>query len=131
MQLVIDTSAIVAVLTSAPERAMLVRLTQGAELVAPPSVHWEIGNAFSAMLKRRRASLAQLEQALAAYAEIPLRFVEVDLADALTLADAQGLYAYDAYVIACARRQRCAILTLDRGLARAAQAVGLDILEVR
>ena len=77
---VIDTSAIVAVLLSEPERAMLVRVTRGAELVAPASVHWEIGNALSAGLKRRRLTLAEGQRALTAYAAIPIRFVDVDLA---------------------------------------------------
>ena len=43
MSCVIDTSAIIAVLLSEPERAALIRATKGAELVAPASVHWEIG----------------------------------------------------------------------------------------
>jgi uncharacterized protein with PIN domain len=44
-EIVIDTSAIVAVITDAQEKGALIRLTQDAALIAPPSVHWEIGNA--------------------------------------------------------------------------------------
>ena len=77
MPCVIDTSAIIAVLLSEPERAALIRATKGAELVAPASVHWEIGNALSAALKRRRLTLAQAQQALTAYAAIAIRFVDV------------------------------------------------------
>ena len=130
MALVIDTSAIVAVLASEPERTRLVRATEGAELVAPASVHWEVGNALSALVKRRRATLADVQRAVQAYAAIPIRFVEVDLALALEVAAEHGLYAYDAYLITCALAHRSLLLTLDRGLARAAAVAGVTVMEV-
>jgi predicted nucleic acid-binding protein len=126
----IDTSALVAVLVSEPERAVLVRATAGAHLVAPASVNWEVGNAMSALLKRRRATLSQAKRALRAYAAIPLRLIEVDLGLALELADEHDIYAYDAYLLACALTQRSPLLTLDRGLARAAAEAGISLVEV-
>ncbi|MGH7534282.1 MAG: type II toxin-antitoxin system VapC family toxin, partial [Gemmatimonadales bacterium] len=96
MELVVDTSVLIAVLTGEPARDHLIARTHGAELLAPGSVHWEIGNAFSALLRRRRLKLADVQAALSAYAQIPIRFVEVELAAALELADRFGLYAYDA-----------------------------------
>ena len=106
MELVVDTSVLIAVLTGDAARDRLIARTQGAELLAPGSVHWEVGTAFSALLKRRRLKLSEVQAALAAYAEIPIRVVEVELGAALELADRFGLYAYDAYLMACARRQR-------------------------
>lgn len=128
--IVVDTSALVAVLASEPQRAVLIRVTDGADLVAPASVHWEIGNALSAFLKRRRATLAQLQRCLVAYAAIPLRLVDVDLALALELASEHNLYAYDAYLLTCALSQRAPLLTLDQGLARAATSSGVELVEV-
>ncbi len=130
MELVVDTSVLIAVVTNEKERALLTKRTRGAELIAPPSVHWEVGNAFAAMLKRRRITLEQVGRALAAYERIPLRFIEVDLAAAMELAAEHGIYAYDAYVIACAQSRRCGLLTLDRGLVRAATAAEVPIVEV-
>jgi len=130
VDLVVDTSVLVAVIAAEAERGALIERTRGAALVAPASVHWEVGNALAAMLKRRRATVEQVLQAVAAYEQIPLRFVDVDLAESLRLADAHSLYAYDAYLVACARRQRCPLLTLDRGLARAAAAAGVEVLPV-
>lgn len=117
-------------LTAEPSRDQLVARTQGAELLAPGSVHWEIGNAFSALLKRRRLKLPEVQAALNAYAQIPIRFVEVELGAAAELADRFGLYAYDAFLIACARRQRVPLLTLDARLGRAAREAGVELLEV-
>ena len=130
MELVVDTSVLVAVLTGEAARDRLIARTQGAELLAPGSVHWEVGNAFSALLKRRRLKLPDVQAALAAYAQIPIRFVDVELAAALELADRFGLYAYDAYLMACARRQRAPLLTLDARLGRAAKEAGVQLLEV-
>lgn len=130
MELVVDTSVLIAVLTGEPARDQLIVRTHGAELLAPGSVHWEVGNAFAALLKRRRLRLNEVQAALAAYGQIPIRFVEVETAAALELADRFGVYAYDAYLLACARRQRAALLTLDPRLGRIAQEAGVQVVEV-
>lgn len=130
MELVIDTSAIVAVLTAERTRDRIIARTQGAELLAPGSVHWETGNALSALVKRRRLKLADVQTALAAYARIPIRLVEIELDVALELADRLGLYAYDAYLMACARRHGAPLLTLDPRLGRVASEAGVNVLEV-
>jgi predicted nucleic acid-binding protein len=48
------------------------------------------------------------------------------LESALEIAEESGIYAYDAYVIACAEKYRCPLLTLDRGLDRAAVEAGVE-----
>lgn len=130
MELVVDTSVLIAVLTGEPARDQLIVRTHGAELLAPGSVHLEVGNAFAALLKRRRLRLNEVQAALAAYGQIPIRFVEVETAAALELADRFGVYAYDAYLLACARRQRAPLLTLDPRLGRIAQEAGVQVVEV-
>jgi predicted nucleic acid-binding protein len=130
MEIVIDTSAILAVIGEQSEKAELVRLTRGATLVAPASVHWEIGNALSAMFKRKAASLREALQMLESYAAIPIRMADVSLQQAVDLAARSNVYAYDAYVMACAINQNAPILTLDGGLISRARELNLAILEV-
>ena len=130
MQLVIDTSIILAVLISEPERDQIISLTQDADLLAPQSVHWEVGNALSAMIKRQRITAVQAMKALDAYEKIPIRFMETSLHEAVTIAAKQGLYAYDAYLVACAKDQRCSLITLDKALSKAAKDVGVAVVEV-
>jgi predicted nucleic acid-binding protein len=130
MNLVVDTSVIIAVIANEPEKATLVAQTQGADLFAPRSLYWEVGNAFSAMLKRQRITLEQAKAAIEVYKQIPLNLLEIDLAQALELADRLHIYAYDAYLIACALNLNCPLLTLDGGLSYAAKAAGVDVLEV-
>ena len=129
-EVVLDTSVIVAVLVAAPEREALIARTSGLGLVAPRSVHWEIGNAFSAMLKRKRISERDALAAIETYEAIPIRFVDVDLAAAVETAAEEGLYAYDAYLIVAAQEQGVPLLTLDRGLRDAARRAGVTIMEV-
>ena len=130
MNLVIDTSVILAVLTSEPERPSIVKLTQDANLIAPASVHWEVGNALSAMLKRKRLTLPEAQSAATSYAKIPIRFIEVSLKESLAIASKHNLYAYDAYVIACAQSERCNLISLDAALLNAATASGVGVVEV-
>ncbi len=130
MRLVVDTSVLIAVIANEREKAALIRATQGAKLLAPSSCHWEIGNAFSAMLKRKRITLAQARQAIDVYVQIPIRFFDIDLGQAVALAAQFGIYAYDAYLIVCARDQHCELLTLDGGLRYAAEQVRVHVVEV-
>jgi predicted nucleic acid-binding protein len=130
LNLVVDTSVVLAVLTSEPERARLVQLTQDADLIAPASEHWEIGNALSVMIKRGRLTLSQAALVLKNYERIPIRFVEVNLVESVKLAADQKLYAYDAYLIICARDQKCGLVSLDTALAKAALAAGVTVVEV-
>jgi len=129
MEIVIDTSAILAVIGEQPEKAGLVQLTRGARLVAPPSVHWEIGNALSAMFKRKAISLDEALGLLDSYAAIPIRLADIALRQAVELAARLNVYAYDAYVLACALNQQAPILTLDGGLKARARELKLDVLE--
>jgi predicted nucleic acid-binding protein len=130
VEIVIDTSAVLAVIGEQPEKAHLVRLTRGATLVAPESVHWEVGNALSAMFKRKAIGIKEALQLLQAYAAIPIRMVEIGLKQAVELSARWSVYAYDAYVLACAINQGAPLLTLDGGLRERACELKLDVLEV-
>ena len=129
MLLVVDTSVILAVVLNEPSKAALIQLTRGADLLAPASLHWEIGNALSAMFKRKRLTLEEALHALIEYRKIPIRFLDIALDDAVTLAAQLAIYAYDAYFIACARTHAVALLTIDHGLQVAARAAGLTVVE--
>jgi len=85
MKVVVDTSAVIAVIANESERAAIVEHTIGASLLAPASMHWEVGNAFSAMLRRRRITLAQAALAVESYQQMLFRFIDVDLCQALRL----------------------------------------------
>ena len=130
MRIVSDTSVIIAVIAGEPDKERLVQVTQGVDLLAPPSLHWELGNALAAQLRRGRLKLEEAEALLRLYQRIPIQVVDVSLAAALEIAQTLGIYAYDAYMIACAQKYRVPLLTLDRSLARAGEEAGVEVLEV-
>jgi predicted nucleic acid-binding protein len=130
MDIAVDASVLIAVVAEEPEKPALIEVTAGSNLITPASTHWEVGNAFSAMLKRKRITMAQAEKSIASYDQIAIRIVEVDLLAALRLAEKLDIYAYDAYLLQCAHSANCALLTLDQGLVRAAKRANIQILEV-
>ena len=130
MDIVIDTSAIIAVMLGEPERDELIRITDGQQLIAPPSLHWEVGNALAAMFRRGRITLEQATDALTLYQRIALRWAEVDLSQAVELAHQYNTYAYDAYMLACALRYSRRLLSLDVRLNTAARLAGITVMEV-
>ena len=77
MRIAVDTSVIIAVIADEPEKARLIELTKGSTIVAPPSIKWEIGNAFSAMMKKARIGLEQAVEAIEN--DIPLISLDQDL----------------------------------------------------
>jgi predicted nucleic acid-binding protein len=130
MTLVVDASILLAVLMSEPERPKIIELTKDVDLIAPSSVHWEIGNALSSMLKRGRMALSQAENVLKNYEKIPIRFVEVGLHESIRISADRKIYAYDAFLIACARDQRCRLISLDKALLQASKDSGIQVVVV-
>lgn len=130
MEITVDTSAIMAVVLNEPSKTRLREQTQGAELVSAPTLQWEVGNGLSALFKRKRLDLDQARMALKSFREIPIRIGEIDVGMAVELASDQDIYAYDAYILECARKYRTPLLSLDGSQRRIARRLGIEVLEV-
>jgi predicted nucleic acid-binding protein len=130
MNIVVDASVIVAVIVNESSKPDIIQATQGADLIAPASIHWEIANAFSAMFKRNRLSLTDALKAIAIYQNIPIRFVEVELEESLRIAHQLSIYAYDAYLLRCAQKQKAPLFSMDKALLRLAKELKLQVIEV-
>ncbi len=130
MNITIDTSALIAVIGNEASKKKIIEMTKGCSLCAPMSVHWEIGNAFSAMFKRRSSTIEQAQQAIKAYRQIPIKFIDVPLEQTLEISYAKNMYAYDAYLVQCTQLTSTPLLTLDSGLKKVAKEMGIQLLEV-
>ena len=130
MDIIIDTSALIAVIVGEPERDRIIDITTGNNLIGPGSIPWEMGNAFSAMFKQNRITLKDAEKGYAIFRSIPIRFVEPDFINALKLSKKTNMYAYDAYLLDCAIRYKTPILTLDKKLLTIASNINIETLEV-
>jgi predicted nucleic acid-binding protein len=130
MRIVVDTSTVIAVVAGETEKAKLIELTKDATIVAPPSIDWEVGNAFSAMLKRTRITMQQAIEAIEVYQEISLEIVEIDLKEAVRLAGKRNIYAYDAYILQCAIEHNLPLISLDQNMIDIAKQEGVEVIEV-
>ena len=130
MDIVIDTSALIAVIVAEPERNKLIEITKGNTLIGPGSIPWEIGNAFSAMFKKNRLSVQEAQKGFLIFSRIPIRYIEPDFIKVLHLSKENNMYAYDAFFLDCAIRYKAPLLTLDKKLKSVANSLNLDSLEV-
>ncbi|MCD6271656.1 MAG: type II toxin-antitoxin system VapC family toxin [Deltaproteobacteria bacterium] len=130
MDIVIDTSALIAVIVGEPERNKIVEFTTGNTLIGPGSISWEIGNAFSAMFKQNRLTLDEAQKGLVIFNSIPLRYIKPDFVNALKISKQANIYAYDAYLLDCAIRHKVPLLTLNRKLKKAALNLNVKTMEV-
>ena len=129
MKIVADTNTFIAVALEEPEKRQIIRFTVGKELVAPEVLPFEVGNALTAMVKKRALDPNEVISAWDVVQTIPVELRRIDIQAALGLAVRFNIYAYDAYFIECALSLRCPMLTLDHRMKMVAGDVGIRILE--
>lgn len=129
MDIMADTNIFLAVALNEPERDRIITLTTEASALAPEILPYEIGNALSAMVKRRQLTQSEALEAEKSVGQIPVRLVSVDIRSSLQLALEQDIYAYDAYFLQCAQELSCPLLTLDRRMKQVAKELGIRVLE--
>ncbi len=130
MTIVTDTSAILAVILGEPKKEKIKELTLDKKIIGPSSIPWEIGNAFSAMFKRKRISLKAANKGYSIFQMIPIRFIDIDMKHALQISFSQKIYAYDAYFLSCCIKHNGTLLTLDKKLLNEASNIGVKTLEI-
>ncbi len=129
MKIVSDTNILLAVIFNEPEKDNIIQLTSGNEAIAPEILPYEVGNALSAMIKRKQITQKEALNAQKAINDIPVRLMSIDISQALKLAIDFNIYAYDAYFLQCAINQSCPLLTLDKGMKKVAKELNIKILE--
>lgn len=115
---VVDASALVAVLFDEPEAAPI-RASVGGRLIAPTLLRYEIANACASRARRRPADAARILSKHRAMATLRIEHVEPDWVALLDLARRWGLTAYDAAYLQVALARAVPLITLDRQLAAA------------
>lgn len=129
MNIVSDTNIFLAVALDEPEKEHIIRLTSGADAIAPEILPYEIGNALSALIKRKQLTREEALLAQNLTTAIPVRLVSVDIQQALRLAITFNIYAYDAYFLQCAKFLSCPLMTLDRRMKQVATELNIKTLE--
>ena len=128
--IVIDTSAILAVLLDEPEKQAVVEATMGSVVCAPASLRWEVGNAATAGVKRRRLTAKRARQLVTDFEQVTIRELAIDILRAVELGVELGIYAYDAYILEAARSSGFPLLALDGPIRQNAKKLGLSLVEL-
>ena len=129
MDVISDTNIFLAVALDEPEKNRIIQLTSGIDAIAPEILPYEVGNALSAMIKRKQITHKEALQAQKSINSIPVRLMSIDITQALQLAIDFNIYAYDAYFLQCAINHSCPLLTLDKGMKKIAKQLNIKILE--
>jgi predicted nucleic acid-binding protein len=129
MKIIADTNTFIAVALNEPEKAKIIQLTEGHDLIAPDVLPFEIGNALTVMMKKCALKKEEVELAWEIVQQIPVDLRHTDIKSALSVAIKFNLYAYDAYFLQCAENLHSPLLTLDLGMQRVAREMGITILE--
>ncbi len=129
MSIISDTNIFLTVALDEPEKGRIIQLTSGLDAIAPEILPYEIGNALSAMIKRKQITHDEALFAQKAASLIPVRLVSVDIQQALKIAIKFNIYAYDAYFLQCARAMSHPLITLDKRMKQVATKLNIEILE--
>lgn len=129
MEIIADTNIFLAVALNEPQKPRIIELTEDSNVLAPDLLPYEIGNALSAMVKRRQVSASEALEAEKRARKIPVRLVAVDVQASLQMALEQNIYAYDAYFLHCSKSFSGLLLTLDRRMKQVARSLDLRLLE--
>jgi predicted nucleic acid-binding protein len=118
------------VLLDEPEKQAVVEATMGSAVCAPASLRWEVGNAATAGVKRRRLTSERARQLITDFEQVTIRELAIDVRRAVDLGLALGVYAYDAYILEAARSSGFPLLALDGPIRRKAKKLGVSLVEL-
>ena len=116
---VVDASALAALLFAEQEADSIAKRLEGARLVAPSLVDFELANVCLTKMRRQPNNRDSLRAAFDLLQRLRVESIAVDHPRILDLAEATGLTAYDASYLWLARALGAELVTLDRKLAAA------------
>jgi len=119
---VVDASAVAAILFDEPEADDVANTVEGAHLVAPFQLDYELANVCVVKSRRRPAERDEIVRTFDLRDRLNVQMRAVDAAGVVAIAEATGLTAYDASYFWLARSLGVELVTQDRRLRAAAQA---------
>ena len=119
MAVVVDASAIAAIMFGEPQGPALAAHLDGETLLAPALLDAELTNVALKKAKKRPDETPRILMSLQAALTLPVSRVAVPGAEVFVLAGQTGLTAYDASYLWLARSRDIELVTLDAELGRA------------
>lgn len=121
-KIVVDASALAAVLFGEPEAPNVAEQLGDSALVTPTLFSYEIANICWKKLRRYPEKRAALLEGYSLLSRMEIEEVEVSVPEALLLADRENLTVYDASYLWLSRKLGVKLVTLDGDLNTAAKA---------
>jgi predicted nucleic acid-binding protein len=118
---VVDASALAAVLFGEAKSREVEERVSGAEMVAPTLLPYELGNTCLKKMAQTPDRRQQLREALGFYSRVRIQEVAVPASEVTPLAESAKLSFYDASYLWLSRTLDIPLVTLDRRLAAAAR----------
>jgi predicted nucleic acid-binding protein len=128
MDILLDASAIMAVILNEPNKDVVIKLTKGATLLSPEMISYEIGNALISLYKRHKLQEKDVIDAYHNFMKIPIRTLDVDIERALKISCKYNIYAYDAYYLETAKRMKLPLITFDVPMKNIASNMNISVL---
>jgi predicted nucleic acid-binding protein len=129
MDILLDASAIIAVMTDEPEGEKVVEYTHDAVIISPSMMYCEIANALTRMMRRKIiTSKKQMVEFMKNFKLIPIKTVEPNIDGALEIAWDYKIYAYDAFYLEIAKRLKLPLLTFDNNMRKIGSEIGITVL---
>ena len=122
MAVVVDASAIVAIMFGEPEGPELAAHLEGETLLAPWLIDSELTSAALKRARKRPDALPEILMSLQAALSLPVSRIAVPGAEVFVLATRTGLTAYDASYLWLSQSRDLELVTLDAELQRARSA---------
>jgi predicted nucleic acid-binding protein len=114
--LVVDASALGALIFGEPQAEEMASRMEGGTLVAPTLLWFELASICLKKIKAHPGQKEKLLQALGLARRLTIQSIEVDQPEVVRLAWQTGLTTYDASYLWLVRRLRGELVTLDEGL---------------
>jgi predicted nucleic acid-binding protein len=128
MNILLDASAIMAIILNEPNKDIVIKLTKGSTLLSPEMISYEIGNALISLYKRHKLTEKEVAEAYNNFKQIFIRTVEVDMEKALKISCKYNIYAYDAYYLETANRLKLPVITFDGPMRNVALNMNINVL---
>ena len=122
--IVVDASAVAAVVFNEPDAEAVLGQIGDRRLIAPSLLPYELGNVFVVKTRRYPDLEKELGEAFSLFDMLDIELVELPCEEPAKLALEADLTAYDAAYLWLARRLGVALVTLDRKLGAAAGEMG-------
>jgi predicted nucleic acid-binding protein len=129
MEIVLDTSALIAVIADEPEADIVLKYSQNVAFVSPSVISFEVANSLSRMLRKGLIKdYRKMADLIDSFQQIPIKLFENNLQDVIKIVWDYKIYAYDAFFLETAKSLNLPLLTLDRDMKKIGRDFGITIL---